>query len=55
MVNQILLILAGALLGAYFSQLFQKKQWLYQRKIELFGKLLEVIHQQREKMASYAF
>lgn len=55
MSEEIVLLIVGALIGSYFAHVFQKKSWLYQRKIESFAKLMEVIHQQREKAATYAF
>jgi len=55
MSDQILILLAGALFGSYFTHIFQKKSWLYQTRIESFAKLMEIIHVQREKAATYAF
>jgi len=55
MIQQVLLLLAGAIVGGYFTHIFQKKNWLYQKKIETFARLIEVIYQQREKAVSYAF
>jgi hypothetical protein len=55
MSDQILLLVVGALIGSYFGHVFQKKSWLYQKRIESFSRLIEVLHQQREKAAAYAF
>ena len=55
MIQQVVSLLVGAIVGGYLTHLFQKKNWLYQRKIETFARLIEVVYQQREKVASYAF
>jgi hypothetical protein len=54
LLESILLLTLGAFAGSYFTGRSQRRNWVYQKKIEAFSRLIEIVQIQRNKAIAYA-